>query len=223
MEPFEQSADDAPPVRRFQFLLRELLYVTVLAALVLGWWIDRRQFEARLARVEGVTLPQTIRSSSWGTEQVTGPPNTAGWGDISTAWASSTPDGRKEWLLLQYARPLRPAAVVIHETYNPGAVYKVTALAPRGSEVVLWTGTDPTPPTANRGVSRIPVSPQFKTRRIKVYLNSPAVPGWNEIDAVGLLDATGKTHWATSAEASTSYGENMRLTRVGWWRSIFGG
>ena len=43
--------------------------------------------------------------------------------------------------------------------------------------------------------------------------------GWTEIDAVGLLDAKGKTHWAVSAKASSYYGEReapgrTRLTAV---------
>ena len=33
------------------------------------------------------------------------------------------------------------------------------------------------------------------------------LPGWNEIDAVGLLDQTGKVSWAISAKASSTYSE----------------
>jgi len=47
----------------------------------------------------------------------------------------------------------------------------------------------------------------FKTQRAKIFLDSPAVPGWNEIDAVGLLDEFGITHWATGAQASSTYAE----------------
>src|SRR5262249_20892308 len=45
------------------------------------------------------------------------------------------------------------------------------------------------------------------TNRIKVYIESTKVPGWNEIDAVGLVDAKGKTFWAICAEASSTYAE----------------
>ena len=53
------------------------------------------------------------------------------------------------------------------------------------------------------GLSEIPIRTDFKTNRVKIYLDSPSVPGWNEIDAVGLRDKAKKTHWATLPENST--------------------
>jgi hypothetical protein len=74
---------------------------------------------------------------------------------------------------------------------------------------VLWEGTDPTPVGAPGGVSRLPVMTRVRTGRIKVYLNSPAVPGWNEIDAVGLeYGDNNQTIWAKRASASSLYGES---------------
>jgi hypothetical protein len=52
---------------------------------------------------------------------------------------------------------------------------------------------------------------KFKTKRVKVYIDSPSVAGWNEIDAVGLRDADGKTHWAAKAEASTTFAQPQRM------------
>jgi hypothetical protein len=55
-------------------------------------------------------------------------------------------------------------------------------------------------------VSKFRLSNAGSTTQIKIYLDSPAVPGWNEIDAVALVDAQGKRHWARRAAASSSYG-----------------
>jgi len=44
---------------------------------------------------------------------------------------------------------------------------------------------------------------------VKLALASAAVPGWNEIDAVGILDSQGKVHWAKAATGSSSYGAPM--------------
>ena len=41
-----------------------------------------------------------------------------------------------------------------------------------------------------------------------MYFKSPDVGGWNEIDAVGLLDIQGQTHWATAAKASSTFADN---------------
>ena len=46
------------------------------------------------------------------------------------------------------------------------------------------------------------------TRRVKIYLDSPNFPGWNEIDAVGLIDVRGKRQWAERARSSSSYGDD---------------
>ncbi|NQT13820.1 MAG: hypothetical protein HQ582_13790 [Planctomycetes bacterium] len=79
-------------------------------------------------------------------EQATGPPDTPRAGDIRTAWASASPDGQKEWLLLDYAKVVRPTAVAVHETYNPGAVYQVSAsstYASLGGGAFAGGGTGP--------------------------------------------------------------------------------
>jgi hypothetical protein len=149
----------------------------------------------------------------WGPEQATGAPDT--WpnsGDLTTAWASATPDGQREWLELTYKDAVRPAAVLIYETYNPGAVDRVTGYDANGKEVELWSGADPTPAGSDKGISVITLHPDFDLTRIRIYLDSPKVAGWNEIDAVGLLDAAGVTHWADSATASSTYADKLTET-----------
>jgi len=160
---------------------------------------------------------------AWGPEQATGPPDTPGAGDIQTAWASLTPDGQDEWLMLEYAEPVVPSAVLVHETYNPGALVRVTAFKLDGEEVEVWKGKDPTRVGEPRGVSEIKFRTNFKTNRVRIYLDSRAVAGWNEIDAVGLRDSSGKTHWATSAHASSTYAEQAGLGGGGGIIFIGGG
>jgi hypothetical protein len=145
----------------------------------------------------------------WGCEQATGPPDTQQAGDIQTAWPSSSQDDRDEWLLLEYAEPVAAEAVLVHETYNPGALSRVTVFRLDGVEVEAWKGKDPTPRSAGMGVSEVTFQVPFKTNRVKIYLDSRSVPGWNEIDAVGLRDSGGKVHWAVAAEASTNYAERQ--------------
>jgi hypothetical protein len=143
---------------------------------------------------------------AWGPEQAAGAPDT--WpqqGDIGTAWASRTPDGQKEWLLLEYANPVMAKEVHVYETFNPGAVYRVTAFTLDGEEVEVWKGNDPTAAGSGKGISKIAFKKKVLTNRVKVYIDSPAVQGWNEIDAVGLEDAKGKVQWAVAVEASSTF------------------
>jgi hypothetical protein len=44
-------------------------------------------------------------------------------------------------------------------------------------------------------------------KRVKIYQGRSEVQGWNEIDAVGLIDEKNDTQWAVSASASSWYGQ----------------
>jgi hypothetical protein len=154
-------------------------------------------------------MPQPRRQ--WGPEQATGPPDT--WpmvGDIPTAWAALAREGRQEWLLLEYPEPIAARSVLVYETFNPGALVRLTVFRLDGEEVEVWKGKEPTAPGSDKGISVFPLRLGFKTNRVKLYLDSAAVPGWNEIDAVGLRDGADQIHWASRAAASSTYAEQGR-------------
>ncbi len=157
-----------------------------------------------LERAERIAVQTAKRS--WGPEQAEGPPDTDGAGDIQTAWASQTQDGQKEWLICEYPEAVMPTAVAVYETYNPGCLEKVGVFDEDGKEHMAWMGTDPTPRTAARGTSIIPIKTKFKIQKVKLYFDSPAVPGWNEIDAVA-LKAKNNTQWAEKVTASSTYAQ----------------
>nr|CAA9254911.1 hypothetical protein AVDCRST_MAG63-2220 [uncultured Armatimonadetes bacterium] len=143
---------------------------------------------------------------AWGPEQATGRPDTPQAGDHQSAWASSTKDDSDEWLMLEYERPGVARSLHIHETFNPGAVVRVTVFTLDGREVEVWRRERPRLPRTARYVLRPTVSERVLTNRVKIYLASRSVRGWNEIDAVGLRDESGALQWATAAHASSTYG-----------------
>ncbi len=147
----------------------------------------------------------------WGPEQVTGAPDTPSAGDFASAWASLTPDDQEEWLLVKYETPVKPTRVDIYESFNPGAVYKVSAITPDNEELELWRGTDPTPAEKGNGISSIPVTADCEINQIKIYLNSKDFPGWNQIDAVGLIDQEEAAQWAVDAKASSSFSRDIQF------------
>jgi hypothetical protein len=150
---------------------------------------------------------------SWSPGQAAGAPNTANHGDYSTAWASQSPDGGKEWLQMKYAKPVEIGEINIHETYNPGAISKVSALMPDGSERVIWEGT--MAPEAGVIERAVKVPPGIRSDQIRVELDTTRVPGWNEIDAVELVGTDGTRQWATESTASSYYGQGRgNLTAV---------
>ncbi len=164
-------------------------------------------------QLQELTRVQRTAKRSWGPEQAEGPPDTKGAGDIQTAWASQTQDGQKEWLICEYAEAVLPSAVVVHETYNPGSLEKLSVFDADGKEHEAWKGTDPTPRTANRGTSIIPIKTKFKIKKVKLFFDSPAVPGWNEIDAVGLREKGNEEsniQWATKVTASSTFAQEVQ-------------
>ncbi len=144
----------------------------------------------------------------WGADQATGPPDTPRAGDLRTAWASLTADGQQEWLVLEYLETVKPAEIQVYESHNPGAISKITVFDPGGKEVEIEKPS-PKGKAIDGGVvvSKFPVKVDFPVRRVKLYLDSPEIKGWNEIDAVGLVDAQGRTHWAAKAEASSTFAD----------------
>ena len=186
--------------RWYSLGLRDLFFLIAIAAIIVSWQLDRRKLIAKYN-------PVSVASTSWNVDQVLGKPDTKAQGDMPTAWASATQDDSKEWLELKYNWMVRPSSIEIHETYNPGAVTKVTMFDWKGQERVVWKGAANVAGRPSPALNVIPIKNSFLTRRIKVYIDSPAVIGWNEIDAVGLVDGKGRKYWASKATASSCYAD----------------
>jgi beta-lactamase regulating signal transducer with metallopeptidase domain len=162
----------------------------------------------------------------WSAAQAAGPPDAEFGTDSGNAWASQNPDGGEEWLKLDYEAPVKAVAVLVYESFNPGAVRDVIGYDSTGKEFPVMTGRKPDSATKS-GILSIALSDRLEIAALKLTLDTKSVPGWNEIDAVGILDAEGKVHWAKSATASSSYGEStavLKLTQspgdpvnLSWW------
>jgi hypothetical protein len=134
-----------------------------------------------------------VASSEFGTDdyaavQATGPNDTPNAGDFPTAWASADTDAGIETLELTYEVPVKPSGLAIFESYNPGAITTIEAYDVDNDEwVVIYEGEA----AATEEMSRtfIPeITPvDFVTDQIRLTLDSAAVPGYNEIDAVQLF------------------------------------
>ena len=141
----------------------------------------------------------------WGPEQATGAPDTTVHDDLPTAWAALEPSAGPEWLELDYRSEVEVAEVRVHESYNPGAISKVSAVDGNGVEQVMWKGTMPLNRRGRQNVARIEPSGSVRSMRLRIYLDTQRVQGWNEIDAVELIGRNGSRQWATAGRASSTY------------------
>jgi hypothetical protein len=114
--------------------------------------------------------------SQWSAQQVLGPPDVRATNtDSPQAWASLGADDRREWLEVAFENPQPISGVTIVETFNPGAVDRVTLTNTSGR------------------IIEVPISQlaQFactseSITSVRVELDSPRHAGWNEIDAIGV-------------------------------------
>jgi hypothetical protein len=148
----------------------------------------------------------------WGHQQAAGAPDTPNGGDVVTAWAPRSYGIGEQWLEVKYDRKVEISSINVHETYNPGAISKVTARMPDGSEKMIWAGTA----TAEQAPveTSIPVPPGITSDQVRIYVDTNRVRSWPEIDAVELLGKDGSRQWASSTTASSYYGQSTQgLTR----------
>jgi len=149
----------------------------------------------------------TAPKRNWGTEQVIGPPDTVRPGDAPTAWAPLKANSGEEWLAVGFDRTVEVAEVRIRETYNPGAISKVTAMV-NNEEVTLWEGTAAQGDKPRDFV--VPVSESVQTDSIVVHVDTTRVGSWTEIDAVEVVGRDGTRQWAKSADASSTFADKER-------------
>jgi len=84
----------------------------------------------------------------------------------------------------------------IHESHSSGAISKVTAFLPNGTEKTLWTGNAAAGAASEILETAIPVPAGITSSQIKVYVDTNRVGSWPEIDAVELVGTDGSRQWA---------------------------
>jgi speckle-type POZ protein len=139
-----------------------------------------------------INFSSQYTSTSWSAMQATGAPNTyPNYGDLVTAWASLTSDGHREFIELSYSQPQIINEIWVYETYNPGAIDSVYVRYTGSSNwVLVWDTTAAAlPPVSIIRKIKFSLTP-LPVDAVRISLNSVAVSGWNEIDAVAILNNT---------------------------------
>lgn len=106
-------------------------------------------------------------------------------GDLGGAWASRATDVGEEWIEVRFPAAEPVVSVLWAETFNPGAVTRVDDVTDPSAPVVLWEG--PAAPVAGAVVAELLLPAQRTIGAVRLVLDSARVPGWNEIDAIGIV------------------------------------
>ncbi|NVO04179.1 MAG: hypothetical protein HXX09_15910 [Bacteroidetes bacterium] len=127
------------------------------------------------------------KEASWSPEQMIGVPNVQKYGDNGNAWASKEQDKGEEWVKLTFEKEVNATEVRIKETYNAGAITKIVLYDNTNKSHVVYQAKSETKKNEMQYlVAKFPKT-GYKTKMVKIVLDSKAITGWNEIDAVQLV------------------------------------
>jgi len=127
--------------------------------------------------------------------QVVGRPNVLPrGGEATTAWSVKFKNGKEisgpAFIRVAYSKPMRIQQVVVAESYNAGAVTKVTIFGTeKGQMQKVYEATPKLVSQKGRMLNIILDKPtDFFVSEVQVDLNPEAVPGENQIDAIGIAE-----------------------------------
>ncbi|NMB45496.1 MAG: hypothetical protein GX998_03695 [Firmicutes bacterium] len=134
------------------------------------------------------TANSEYSSTRWSAAQMIGAPDTyPRYGDIDTAWTiayMNTTD--TVWAELKFAEAIIVEEIEIYETYNPSAITKVELIDEAGSSHEVWRGDAWVAPEQSRVLRIGNTRVKTPVKRVRLSLDCSKVPGYNEIDAVGI-------------------------------------
>ncbi|MBI3194931.1 MAG: T9SS type A sorting domain-containing protein [Ignavibacteriae bacterium] len=167
-------------------------------------------------------------SSVYAATQALGAPDVyPSYGINGKSWASLTGDGQREYLVLSFDNPEPVTSVGIYETYRPGAVDTIYVKNPdTGLWEVVWKSAAGSKGDSARFFLANFTTTAFDVSEIRLAINSPAVSGFNQIDAV-VLSATPirpiRVNTMPSNSKSTSYANALVNVIHDVWGNVHGG
>lgn len=127
---------------------------------------------------------QSSERTALNAQQIAGAPNVyPNYGDNANSWSSATPDGQREYIIAAIGAFDTFNVINIFETFNPGAIDTVY-INQLGTWVPVYTATASAAPAKARILTIAFAKPANPYSTIRIALNSPAVTGYNSIDAV---------------------------------------
>lgn len=116
--------------------------------------------------------------------QISGNPNVyPTHADHANSWSSATPDGQREFIVAAFGAFDTFNVINIFETFNPGAIDTVY-IDQQGTWTPVYTATASTAAAKARILTINFPKPTHPYSLIRIALNSPAVTGYNSIDAI---------------------------------------
>ncbi|WP_250631019.1 OmpA family protein [Rhodoflexus caldus] len=127
----------------------------------------------------------------YGAQQVLGKPNKLpAHGESPCAWRTATANNnRGEWIKVTFNKLISAQTIVIAESWNPGAVAKIKLYDEAGKEYTVYHNPAPKPIPQKVQMLVLHIAPTpYKVAALRLELQTAAVPGFNQIDAIGISE-----------------------------------
>ncbi len=124
-------------------------------------------------------------------KQVLGYPNTPVAGKSPLAWATAKTQMGKEFITVGFSKPQMVQQVIIGESYNPGAVREIILYDDKGKEYSVYENKNPGYIEKYGDIlSYYKIKPTYNVVKLKLKINTDAVPGMSQIDCIGISSNT---------------------------------
>jgi outer membrane protein OmpA-like peptidoglycan-associated protein len=127
----------------------------------------------------------------YGAQQILGRPSKLpAVGSSACAWQPATEASlTEEWIKVGYEKPMKIKQIAVAENSNAGCITRIYGYDANDREFLLYTNTKDTMPSPGRMLN-IQLKPTtFAVAALKIMLNTRRIPGWNQLDAVGISDS----------------------------------
>jgi outer membrane protein OmpA-like peptidoglycan-associated protein len=141
------------------------------------------------AKITAVSSQKAEGKEAFSPEKVLGEPNAQPLGQVSNeAWIPRK-ESNDEFIEVRFGKSLIAKQVTVVENFNPGSVSKIELVDTRGQLHEVYTNDSPGPiPEQFRSLQITFAAGTYRTIGVVVSMNTKAVNGVNQIDAIGIAD-----------------------------------
>lgn len=112
------------------------------------------------------------------------------FGASTCAWAADRPDDPNGAMIaVGFAEPQQVQQILIHENYHAGAIQRITLRDINRKLYVVYENDNPTAAREEQRLFKLKIDrTDYDVDAIRIELATAAVPGFNQIDAIGIAD-----------------------------------
>ncbi|MCX6148167.1 MAG: OmpA family protein [Candidatus Kapabacteria bacterium] len=167
-------------MNKFKFLILSFCFVTS------NLYSSNSQWASKL-----IGFSTQLSSSIGSAKEVLGKPSIMiGFGSSNSAWSPKEDSNKDdEWIHVGFDSAQYVSQISIYENYNPGTIYKIIFYSELNEPEEIYENKDfKFVDMSNRMFYFSLKKTKYKVKEVKIILKTSHVPGFNQIDAIGISD-----------------------------------